>query len=360
MTNAATEPQDRLLPHHLTMLRDGSGLPIDLITERGYWSAKSAKELRDLGFTPAQALAPALVIPICNVFGERAGYAARPDQPRQHRNGKLAKYEFPRGSGAVLDVPPRCRKSLGDPEVTLYITEGSKKGDALAAAGACAIALLGVWNWRETNAVGGKTALADWEQVALNGRLVRVVFDSDVATKINVALALRRLKAFLERRGARVEVVYLRHRADGGKQGIDDFLADGGALADLATLVSDAVVMPETGDAALDLPEIIVNGRYLAEIADDAWKVIDLHNRRRPQSSVSAAPLPPLAPATTAGPSFVSGATPTLTSSWNTSPASCEKSSTSRAAVTYQTACPRTLCATCSSRGRSRCLCFAG
>src|SRR5438067_310457 len=123
--------EDRLLPHHLAILRDGSGLPDEIIVERGYWSAKTAKELRDLGFTQSQALAPALVIPLWNVHGELAGYSARPDQPRQHRNGKVAKYEQPRGSSAALDIPRRCLSLIGDPAITLYITEGSKKADAL-------------------------------------------------------------------------------------------------------------------------------------------------------------------------------------------------------------------------------------
>ena len=45
--------------------------------------------------------------------------------------------------------------------------------------GLCCIALLGVWSWRETNEHGGKTALPDWELIALNGRDVYITFDSD-------------------------------------------------------------------------------------------------------------------------------------------------------------------------------------
>ena len=67
----------------------------------------------------------------------------------------------------------------------------------------------GVWNWRGTNELGGKTALPDWESIALNDREVFLVFDSDVMTKSGVHLALSRLKAFLESRHARVKVVYL-------------------------------------------------------------------------------------------------------------------------------------------------------
>src|SRR6185437_8864717 len=121
----------------------------------------------------------------------------------------------------------RCQPNLRDPSVGLWLTEGSKKADALAAAGLCAVSLSGVWNWRGANDVGGKLALPDWDSIALNERLVRIVFDSDVARKRSVALALQRLAAFLERRQAVVEVVYLPDTPSGGKQGVDDFLAVG-------------------------------------------------------------------------------------------------------------------------------------
>jgi hypothetical protein len=59
-----------------------------------------------------------------------------------------------------LDCPPRCRALLGDPAIPLWITEGQKKADALASAGATALALLGVWNLKGKNAFGGITVLA--------------------------------------------------------------------------------------------------------------------------------------------------------------------------------------------------------
>jgi hypothetical protein len=75
--------------------------------------------------------------------------------------------------------------------------------------GLCTISLLGVWSWRGSNEHGGKTALSDWESIALNERQVYLAFDSDVMTKPSVHLALSRLKAFLESRHAKVKVIYL-------------------------------------------------------------------------------------------------------------------------------------------------------
>jgi hypothetical protein len=99
-----------------------------------------------------------------------------------------------------LDVHPFAREMLGNPSAPLFITEGIKKGDALVSRGLCTVALLGVWNWRGTNWHGGKTALCEWEYVALNNREVYIVFDSDVVLKPEVYHGMVRLKAFLEGR----------------------------------------------------------------------------------------------------------------------------------------------------------------
>ena len=58
----------------------------------------------------------------------------------------------------------------------LFITEGIPKADAAVSINLCCIALLGVFNFRGSNEVGGKTALADWESVAPNGRTVYIAF----------------------------------------------------------------------------------------------------------------------------------------------------------------------------------------
>ena len=279
--NGSTQSTERLLPEHLATLRDASGLLDDVITERGYWSATQFTEVRRLGFTERQCSVPALVVPLWNVDGEAAGYQLRPDTPRVGENGRVVKYETPRKSRAILDVPPRCQQHLGDPSVTLWITEGSKKADALASTGVCAIALSGVWNWRGSNDFGGKLALADWDSVALNERLVRLAFDSDVARKRPVGLALQRLAAFLERKHAVVEIVYLPDAPSGAKQGVDDFLATGSTLAQLEKYVSKKIVVPPV-DMEDGLPEIVINNRHLRLISQECWEVIVARNDKDP------------------------------------------------------------------------------
>lgn len=186
-----------LNPDHRGMLLLESGISQDVVKARGYKSVETKANLRRLGFSDVQCNVPGLLVPIHSPSGGVSSYQFRANQPRI-KDGKPIKYETPRGSRMVLDVHPFAREKLGDPSVPLFITEGVKKGDALISRGLCAVALLGVWNWRGTNEHGGKTVLPEWEHAALNGRQVFIVFDSDVMLKPPVHAALARLKAFLE------------------------------------------------------------------------------------------------------------------------------------------------------------------
>ena len=189
-----------LAEQHEKMLIDESGIARDVAEARGYRTIEKKVELKTLGFADRQCNPPGLLIPILSPTAEIVNYQFRPDQPRIGKNGRAIKYETPSGSRMVLDVHPFAREMLGNPTVPLFITEGIKKGDALVSRKLCAVALLGVWNWRGRNGDGGLTALAEWDYVALNGREVYIVFDSDVMLKPEVHKAMVRLKAFLESR----------------------------------------------------------------------------------------------------------------------------------------------------------------
>ena len=189
----------RLSRSHKKMLLEESGIHPRLVVGRGYRTIQTKAELERLGFGRSQCNVPGVLLPIHGPMGGVVSYQFRPDEPRI-KDGKPVKYETPTGSRMVLDVHPAVRDKLGDPSVPLFVTEGVKKGDALVSHGLCAVALIGVWTWRGKNAFGGKTALPEWEYIALNDRQVYVVFDSDVMLKPEVHAALARLKAFLERR----------------------------------------------------------------------------------------------------------------------------------------------------------------
>jgi hypothetical protein len=247
------------------MLLEESGIEPEVVEARGYRTVEKKVELERLGFGRAQCSVPALLIPVYSPRGEISTYQIRPDEPRINQESKPVKYETPSGSRMTIDVHPSMREKLGDPSVPLWITEGIKKGDSLTSCGLCTVTLLGVWNWRGKNEHGGKTALPEWEDVALNGRRVYVVFDSDVIIKPQVHKALSRLKDFLESRGAEVRIVYLPHGEGGKKQGIDDYFVAGHGVDDLLSHATNELREQHVGKDE-DPPEV-----YLATPQGIVW-----------------------------------------------------------------------------------------
>jgi hypothetical protein len=174
--------------------------------ERGYRTATDCAELMELGFKKVQARAPGILIPMWDVYGRLATYNFRPDRPRkQSKRDRFVKYEPIYGSHKMLDVPPRCQPMLADPSIDLCTTEGSVKVDWIASQGGCGVSLQGVWGWRGTNDVGGKTALIDWASVALNGRNVIIMFDEDIGVNKNIWNSAVALAAFLKSKGSSVK-----------------------------------------------------------------------------------------------------------------------------------------------------------
>ncbi len=235
----------RLLPQHLELIR-GSAISEAVAEARGYRSVSNRAELERHGFTKPQRIVPCLLVPVWSVHGEIATYQIRPDTPRIGKKGKPIKYETPKDSRMVLDVPPPVRRWLGDPSRPLFVTEGVRKADAASSLDLCCIALLGVWNWRGRNVHDGRAALPDWEAIALNDRDVFVVFDSDAVSKPEVRAALARLREFLQSRGAHPKVIELPPGDGGRKTGLDDYIAAGHGVPDLLGLVSDRPLAGDT------------------------------------------------------------------------------------------------------------------
>jgi len=233
-----SETIPELMTDHLRHLQEASGISTDVIRERGYRSLLGKSELEKLSFTPAQQRAPGILIPLWSVDGKEAGFQFRPDHPRTNSRGKPVKYEIPTGSSIRLDCPPRCQKMIGNPQVPLWITEGSKKADALASREACAISVTGVWGFKGKNQFGGITFLTDWDYVALKERMVYLAFDSDIVTKEPVKKALEHIGEHLRRKGAKVHIIQLPQLEGQSKTGIDDYLLRY-SLQDAERLVSD-------------------------------------------------------------------------------------------------------------------------
>ncbi len=239
-----------LLMTHFRHLTEGSGIKVDVIKERGYRSLLGKSELEKLGFAPSQRHTPGILIPLWGVDGGGiVGYQFRSDSPRLNNKGKPIKYETPRGANNRIDCPPMCQKLLVDPNVPLWITEGVKKGDALASQGECVIELTGIWNWRAKNRIGGITVSSDFDSIALNDRQVYIAFDSDYTTNPSVSQAAKRLAELLKTKKASVSIVLLPPGNNGTKTGVDDFLAGAHTIAELKALLVPAEETEEENQA---------------------------------------------------------------------------------------------------------------
>lgn len=257
LTSAEASVGRDLLTPHVIHLRE-SAISDETISARGYFSVLTIGGLRELGFADSQWSGPGIIIPVHPPGTTTPShYVYRPDDPRDPKR----KYLNPIGRPMRLDVPPQCQSAIGDPSVTLWITEGSKKADALASKGECAIALMGVWCWKGTNDVGGKTSLPDWDSVGLNGRSIVVAFDSDASRKPSVLHALTRLTGMLRSKGAIVRWVVLPDDAD--KIGVDDFLHDH-TMDDLHALIINAPEPP-------NLPKFKAKNPKIREQVQDLW-----------------------------------------------------------------------------------------
>jgi hypothetical protein len=73
---------------------------------------------------------------------------------------------------------------------------------------------------------GGRTALADFADIALDGRTVVLAFDGDVGRKPEVQNALERFAEYLTGKGATVHYLHLPDTDE--KTGMDDYLMTSG------------------------------------------------------------------------------------------------------------------------------------
>lgn len=272
-----------LSAEHWQMLCEESGIQSEVIRERGYRTITDTKELAAIGFAPKQQRVPGLLLPVYAPDGSLVLHQYRPDFPRQKRdrNGVLlpevVKYETPKDASMRLDAPPIIRPKLADPNTPLWITEGIKKGDALASKGFCTVALLGVWNFKGKNEFSGVTLLADWDHIALKGRDVRIVFDSDVMQKPEVRKAVERLTEHMQRKGAHVSVVYLPGGRE-SKMGVDDYLLTH-SVEELEALVDAPRPQAHAAQPIIELLDSapLALRRPLALIGDYAYAAIWPH-----------------------------------------------------------------------------------
>ncbi|MDR3665161.1 MAG: DUF3854 domain-containing protein, partial [Mycobacterium sp.] len=211
-----------IAPVHLADLA-ASGISPEYAALRGYETIEDHARLQRLNIPVNQQRVPGLLVPGHRKDGSLAGVQYRPDNPPP-AGVKDIKYISPLRQRNYVDVPVGYGGLLDDATVPLWVTEGAKKADCAAIHGLCCVSINGVWGWRGGTGTKGTTAaLGDWESIVLDGRLVILAFDGDVARKKSVRDALARLAEFLVSRGAKVQYLHLPDTDD--KTGLDDYLA---------------------------------------------------------------------------------------------------------------------------------------
>ncbi len=227
-----------LLPHHEKLIAD-SAITDEVALARGYRSATTKAELGRLGFGPRSNYRPACSSP-SGTSSARSPFTSSGRTSRGSRTQARSSTRRRGGAHLTLDVPPSvlpilanpgrpARHHRRDPESRL----GRPRVDLPC------IDVLGVYGWRGRNDLGGLTALTDWEAVALNGRTIYLIFDSDVMVKRQVHDALRRFRQWLRAKKADVLVVYLPSGSSGAKLGLDDYLAAGHTADDVRRLAEE-------------------------------------------------------------------------------------------------------------------------
>jgi len=137
----------------------------------------------------------------------------------------------PKGAPNRLDVHPRQHAAIKATGGIRYLTEGEKKVDAGVSRGLLMVGMSGVWNGQKDKAL-----IPDWGLLPLAGEDYSITFDSDIETNEHVQGAAGRMARLLRAKGANVFITLLPPAPDGGKQGLDDFFANGGTVKQLELL----------------------------------------------------------------------------------------------------------------------------
>lgn len=230
---ASTAELPQLLPHHLAELR-ASGLSDAMIRAAGIRSESNYEALAAIlnwRKYPGK-LAPAIVFPFVDAAGRNGYTRVKPDRPRVSK-GKAVKYESPKGRPNEIYLPPGMAGVLASPRRNFLITEGEKRSLKAMQENFFCVGLVGVWGFK---AARSERLIPALDRVDWDGRIIAIVFDSDMARNPHVQEAAKRLAALLTARGATVRIVRLPDGPpdDAGnptKMGLDDFLVAHGAAA---------------------------------------------------------------------------------------------------------------------------------
>lgn len=145
------------------------------------------------------------------------------------------RYSQPPNSGVQVYAPPIMdwQKIAADPSIALNIPEGEKKSVILCQCGIPALAVGGVWNWKDHTDKGDSLVAPLLTAFVWKGRHVNLIPDSDgwkPEKMLDVLAALYALGMWLVAQGATVSFVRLQDMHGLKKAGIDDFIVAHGAM----------------------------------------------------------------------------------------------------------------------------------
>lgn len=295
---------EHLDPTHLVDLC-ASGLAEEIVCNAGLYSARDGGIANVLGWRmKAGHWGQGLVFPFRNADGSDGGYGrVKLDFPRQDQRGKVIKYESPPKQQNRAYFPPRFAEIFASSDVVLF-TEGEKKTLAAAQIGLCCIGLVGVWGFQQKRqhddrgkVFGTRQLIADISALSWRGKKTIIVFDSDVADRVDLQMAEYRLAELLTAKGAELSVARIPNVGE-GKTGIDDFLVHHGAggPAELRRLL-DSAVKPELPKVSgpMDVAKILVDqafacvtGLSLRYWRDDFWIFERSRYLKVPEAELSA------------------------------------------------------------------------
>ncbi|MDQ3636078.1 MAG: DUF3854 domain-containing protein [Acidobacteriota bacterium] len=202
-------------------------------------------------------------------------YRLRLDEP-QDKGGKYLTYAGTRNG--IYFVPGVSVEDLKNPHLPVILTEGPKQALALENLAThetdtrrfVPVGISGVWGWKGKTSKTEKGPITDFEQIELKHREVILIFDSDVATNKNVAIARNALAEWLISQGARVFTVDV-PISKGNKLGIDDLLGQWQSEFDTATAVKKGQDLLLTKQPFIvgQLKEILLDGALTLEAEAD-------------------------------------------------------------------------------------------
>ena len=198
-----------------------SGIPDAVADTLNYRNLSELEVEEILGFPEASCWG----VKYTNLDGSDVLVDGQPFWRVRRPDGATPKYLTPKGKGNQVYFSPLLRAKALSGSDPLFITEGEKCADSANYYGFATVGLAGVNSWKDKTHRDGLPELKD---INLRRRRLYIVFDSDIATNPNVALAAESFAKWAsdpqKGRSADVRLLQLPCELDGRKNGFDDFL----------------------------------------------------------------------------------------------------------------------------------------